>query len=574
VSDTFVPLAVRTAWRDDDRLGCGNFLFYALEGSPAPDRPLLRLHRPFAAFDGGAYRSLSLRELASLARRYAALYHQAGVLPRDCVAVYLDEGAACMVHYTALTSLGAIPVLVNGAMKPGIAARFIGGIGVKAVYTDPARLAAMVAEAGLLGVTPLTDRTAAEAEERGGGLLPSVYPYRHAPNDPVLICHSSGTTGMPKAITFEHRQFFAGIRTRLTSGRESERVLSALPHSHSAGIAFPMYYMLMGVPVLIMSDLSGGAVLAEIEAFRPTTVIAFPQTYAELAELEPAGRDTASVEYWMNTGDCAHERHIRPLIRAGSHIRGGRREKGSVFLDGLGSSEMGFTLFRKIHSSRTTVYGRCVGYPNEFVDAAVLSPEGETLPPGETGMLGIKSPTVTSGYWNQSSLTYRSRLSGYWLTGDMVYKDDQGMFFHVDRVQDVIRGPNGPVYSLLLEEEALNAHSLIRECAVFGVPAGDGFERAAAVLLTAPGASLTAQEWLALLNEALGRAGLSRLVFLAVTGDKDDLPCGPTGKILKRALRERYRDALTGPHAPTGAQAGSAADEADIGAATAACRPE
>ena len=107
-----------------------------------------------------------------------------------------------MVHYLALTSLGAIPVLVNGAMKPEIAIRFIGRIGVKAVYTDTRRHAAISADAdescGLL----ITDAIAAGAE--GGWQdrsLPSIYPYRHAPGDPVLICHSSGTTGMPKAIT-------------------------------------------------------------------------------------------------------------------------------------------------------------------------------------------------------------------------------------------------------------------------------------------------------------------------------------------------------------------------------------
>lgn len=567
VSETFVPADVRERWQNDERLGCGNFLSHALEGSPAPDHPLLWLHKPFASYVGAAYETLSLRELESLARHYASLYHRLGVEARDCVAVYLDEGVGSMVHYLALTSLGAIPVLVNGAMKPEIAVRFIGRIGVKAVYTDTRRHAAISADADESCGVLITDGIAARAE--GGWQdrsLPSIYPYRHAPGDPVLICHSSGTTGMPKAITFEHHQFFAGIRTRLSVGRDSERVLSALPHSHSAGIAFPMYYMLIGSPVLIMSDLSGEAVLTQAESFKPTTVIAFPQTYAELAELDPASRDTDSIEVWMNTGDSAHERHIRPLISAGSHIRSGRREKGSTFLDGLGSSEMGFTLFRKIHSIRTKIYNRCVGYPNEFVDAAVLNPDGETLPPGPVGMLGIKSPTVTSGYWNQSELTYRSRLNGYWLTGDMVYKDQQGMFYHVDRIQDTIRGQHGPVYSLPMEETALNAHAHIRDCSVIGIPAGDGFERPAAVLLIAAGSGLTPAGCLALVNRALEQAGQSRLAFLAVTEAKEDLPCGPTGKILKRALRERFQDALKNPNTLPSMD-GVAFDTADSGSA-------
>jgi acyl-coenzyme A synthetase/AMP-(fatty) acid ligase len=332
-----------------------------------------------------------------------------------------------------------------------------------------------------------------------------------------------------------------------------------------------MYYMLIGVPILIMADLSGQAVLDAAEAFKPTTVVAFPQTYAGLSELDLDSRDIGSIEVWMNTGDSAHERHIRPLVQAGSQERNGKREKGSVFLDGLGSSEMGFTLFRKIHSVRTETYNRCVGYPNEFVEAAVLGPDGELLPPDAVGMLGVKSPTVTSGYWNQSALTYRSRLNGYWLTGDMVYRDDKDMFYHVDRIQDTIRAADGPVYSLPMEEAVLNAHLDIRDAAVIGLPDLDGFEQPAAVLLVTQNSGLTAGSWLELLNRALVARSMRRLAFLAVTEDRKQLPCGPTGKTLKRELRERYRSALTDPEAalPDGTLAIDAAAAVPVGRAAA-----
>jgi acyl-CoA synthetase (AMP-forming)/AMP-acid ligase II len=206
---------------------------------------------------------------------------------------------------------------------------------------------------------------------------------------------------------------------------------------------------------------------------------------------------------------------------------------------------MGFTLFRKIHTVRTTSYNRCVGYPNEFVEAAVLSPEGEQLPEFVVGMLGVKSETVTSGYWNQSALTYGSRLNGYWLTGDMVYRDAQGMFYHVDRIQDKLRTASGAIYTLPMEEAVLNSHPGVRDCAIFGIDGGDGYDRPAAVVLTASSHALTADEWLAHLNRELEVKGLARLAFLAITREREQFPVGPTGKILKRMLRERYRSALT-----------------------------
>ena len=174
MSETLLHGGRPGAMAEQRAAGCGNFLSHALEGSPAPDHPLLWLHKPFASYVGEAYETLSLRELESLARHYASLYHRLGVESRDCVAVYLDEGAGSMVHYLALTSLGAIPVLVNGAMKPEIAIRFIGRIGVKAVYTDTRRHAAISADAdescGLL----ITDAIAAGAE--GGGRITACHP--------------------------------------------------------------------------------------------------------------------------------------------------------------------------------------------------------------------------------------------------------------------------------------------------------------------------------------------------------------------------------------------------------------
>jgi len=103
--------------------------------------------------------------------------------------------------------------------------------------------------------------------------------------------------------------------------------------------------------------------------------------------------------------------------------------------------------------------------------AAVLDDDGRELAAGVAGRLGVRTPTVTLGYWNDSNLTMKSSLSGYWLTGDVVRRDEAGRFYHLDRVPDVIHTANGAVYSLPMEEAILAGSPQVCDCAVFAVAA-------------------------------------------------------------------------------------------------------
>jgi hypothetical protein len=107
-----------------------------------------------------------------------------------------------------------------------------------------------------------------------------------------------------------------------------------------------------------------------------------------------------------------------------------------VFTDGLGSSETGYSLFHNGHQPGKPKFERCVGKPMSFAEAAVLAEDGTPLPPGEPGRLGVRSPTLTPGYWNDSLTFHRLRLGGYWLTGDLAYRDEENNFYHLDRAPD------------------------------------------------------------------------------------------------------------------------------------------
>ncbi len=539
---TLLPEALRKKHAENLDLGCGNFLHVAAAVSPKADQPHIWMDTPCKVFTGETFSTLSLNELRHIVDTVASWYYGIGVRAKDPVAVYVGEGMQNIIHYLALNAIGAIPAIVNGNVPPAIAAKWIEKVGAQGLYTDAAHQPLIAPH--IRGNRALryfvTDETAAQTFRPA---LPSVYPYKHVENDTVLIGHSSGTTGIPKAVQFQHQQFFYGIRYRLglPFPEGSERILSALPHSHSAGIAYLMLAVLQGCSTMVLSTNKPEVVLPAIETFEPSMVVAFPETYVLLGDSDLEAHDLSSIRLWFNGGDAAHETHIRKLIQQGHHLVEGKRVPGSVFIDGLGSSEMGFSLFRNVHTPATEHYNRCIGKPLDWVDAAVLDDNGEALPPYRVGKLGVKSPTITPGYWNDSALTAKSQLGGYFLTGDLFYADEKGRFFHVDRIPDVIRTKDGVVYSLETEELLMKEFPAISDCTVVSAAVENGVGTALALVRLKKGESAATDKLLADFNQKLrseGKNPLGAVVF----ADSPDIPLGPTGKVLKRELREHFRE--------------------------------
>ena len=549
---TLITDEARAALAANAALGAGNFLAHAIAVSPAPDAPVLYMEKPLVTPSGRRLEHLSLADLRRESDALAAWYRAQGVRAADVVGVYLDDGVEYLIHYLALVRIGAIGALTNGNMEPRIAAGLFARIGAVMVFTEPGRGGAVqphLPDGSSVRrlATNLDLARAAAAGEYGQPIDPAVI-FEHHAGDPIMIAHSSGTTGIPKAVPLEHDKFFYGIRYRLRQPRlpGGERILSSLPHSHNCAIAYIMLALLGGTPVYITSEHAGREVLKRIEEFRPSMVVSFPQTFVEMTECAMESYDLGSVSFWFNGGDAAHEPHIRRLIACGSRVRDGKRVPGSVFIDGMGSSEMGFSLFRNVHvHAQPSHFGRCVGTPLEWVEAAVLDEDGRRLAAGQIGRLGVRAPSVTTGYWNDSALTAKSRLGGFFLTGDLAYTDDGGRFFHVDRTPDAINTAAGLVYSLWSEERLLTGVGAISDVAVVGRPDGDsGYASAVAFVRLRPGFKASQEELLAEANAALLAKEMPPLAELRLVGF-DDVPLGTTGKVLKRKLR----DLLTGSKA-------------------------
>jgi acyl-CoA synthetase (AMP-forming)/AMP-acid ligase II len=570
---THRSMAQRLRLTVDPRLGAGNVFWHAWRVATDRDRPLV-FHPDVTAedWDERELPGYSLDDIRRTVIRYAHWYRSRGVLPGTHVGVCTRNGLYGLLHHIAVTSLGAVVVHCNPRMAAPTAAEYFTRTRIGVLVAD-ADLLAAVTEAwtgpdGNRAKTIVTEdiRRLDATAPRPSGPLPG-FPHRHRGDDLVMISHSSGTTGRPKAPVFTHASFFGGRRARLWSfpSLRSDRMLTALPQSHSAGISHLTMALLLGIPSLVLDATDGASLTRAINRFRPTFVLGFPLTLAEVDVTRITPYAAQGLHTWNGMGDASHERHIRPLTAVGMRREGRKKTAGSAYVDGLGSSEMGMVLLRTVHTPQTTRYDRLIGRPIKAVErAAVLDEQGRELPDGEAGLLGVVTRSVTPGYWDDPALSQESLLNGYFLTGDVVRRDPDGRWYHLDRTPDVIHTVDGPVHSLPLEESVLLTTQAL-DAAVIAVDDPDcpGRSLPAAVVLYRDAGERSPQCLLDVCNTALLRKGLHPLSALVLAADREDLPVGPTGKVLKRSLRERHRLLLSEPARPrtarTRAVAGAAA---------------
>jgi acyl-CoA synthetase (AMP-forming)/AMP-acid ligase II len=534
---------LRAVLAADPELGAGNVLLRLAEHGAGMDTPRVTFDTGFDTI--AAWTPLSLRTLTERAAARAEWFARHGIGRRDPVAVYVTSAADVLLNFFALTWLGAIPALMNGSMPTEIAVEYIRRLRAVGVILDAehAGLAALDLGAPILG----------DAAETGTG-DPSRAPahYRHHPDDPVAITHSSGTTRMPAAVVHSHQSLFAAVRAvRLTEPRQHGpvRELSAFPQAHTAGVIILNEALCNGYELLCLSEQggtferSGEAIIDAIERWRPTAVYGFAVTWAELARYDLTARDVSSVRFWSNSGDCAHEAHIRRLVAVGSHHAyskdGVVSLPGSRFNDTLGSTEMGYGGFGISHFPGSERYNRCVGKPQPFAEIILVDPRtGQEVPTGEVGMVAMKSPTLALGYWNDSVNTFRTRLNGYYLTGDLMYRDEDGYFYHVDRASDAVDlGGGNWLYTALSEERILKRCPDVRDCTVLAARGDDGKLAAEVLLLLAADAD-PARDREGEVRAALGEVSAA-VPLRIVTIPDDEIVVGPTGKVRKFLMRER-----------------------------------
>ncbi|OHX21881.1 class I adenylate-forming enzyme family protein [Chromobacterium sphagni] len=525
------------------------------------ERELIELAQPLAWTGRQAW---SAGQLLETVNALSACWLGQGVVPGDRVAIYKANDFDYFLFSAAAIRIGAIAVPMNANVAPDIAGLYMERMGVSLLLTDCAAWARLQPFApATLRQTVLADSPAMQAGERAHGLAALLrQPQAPAPlrprgaADPLYIVHTSGTTGMPKGVILKSEGVAQSLRSivlfNLVSPRDSASF--ALPLNHQVSQLYLHGSLLMGVRCIINGDLSAPALLRQLEQKRPTVFFGFPITYTRLMIAGAQDHTLDSVRIWGTTADASHEVQQRAFLPKGSFFRRlGLPVDGSLFIDGLGSSEVGIAALLRIATPWTRRFDRRVGRKTPLgPQIKVADSEGLPVAKGRPGLLMIKGKSMFGGYWNAHDVLYASSRDGWWFTGDVVREDADGEMIHLDREVDVIHTRSGPVYTLPLEEIILKRAGVL-DVTVFGVrPQAGAPELSAAVVALRADAAPIAPD--ALLRELNGQLEPEqRLSHLWITA-WEDFPIGATGKTLKRRLRERY-NALLQPETITASPA-------------------
>lgn len=476
------------------------------------------------------YRALNLR-----ARALAAwLTEEYGVRQGDRVAMLAANAPEYLDAFFACALLGAILVPLNWRLTPRELAVVLGDCAPCLLLHDAEhRQRAATAAEQVFGALP-TLRLVPTWAFPGARpeLAARVAPFQTADGEePALILYTSGTTGVPKGAMLSHRMItWNAINTQVSWGLwDTDVTPTFAPFFHAGGLnvlTTPLYHC--GGTVVLLRSAEPGAVLRAIAAERCTIVFAVPTVFQTMMEHDEfASTDFSSVRVCVTGGSSCP----MPVIQRYA-------DRGLVCRQGYGLTEVGVNCFSLAPEDALRKAGS-VGRPVFHSRARIVDDEGREVDPGMVGELALAGPHVCSGYWGRPDATAEAYRSGWWHTGDLVRRDEDGYYFIVGRRKDLYISGGENVYPAEVEG-VLATHPAIADVAVIGEPDPKWGEVGMAVVVPRSPGSLTATEVLAFCDGKLARYKIPRRVVFA-----EALPRNAMGKVIKTELRSRYVDSET-----------------------------
>jgi fatty-acyl-CoA synthase len=305
------------------------------------------------------------------------------------------------------------------------------------------------------------------------------------------------------------------------------RYLAVAPISHAAGMLI-MPTLMRGGTVVLQRRFDPAAWLHGVAGDRATISLLVPtMIYALLDHPELDRTDLSSLQTLMYGASP-----ISP-----TRLAEGIERLGPVFCQLYGQTEssgQGTCLWRGQHDPSDPRRLTSCGTPMPFNRVAILDAENNPAPDGEAGEICIQGASVMDGYWKQPELT-ETTLAGGWLhTGDIGVRDEEGFFYIVDRVKDMIVSGGFNVFPREIED-VLGQHPAVSACAVIGVPDEKWGEAVRALIVLRPGGTVEAAELISLVRDKKGPVYAPKSVEFI-----DSLPLTPVGKADKKVLRARY----------------------------------
>jgi long-chain acyl-CoA synthetase len=460
------------------------------------------------------------RLLAGAAAKVAGWLTELGVQPGDRVAVTLPNIPQMPIIYYGILWAGGVVVPINPLYK----AREFGFV---LADSDSKVLFAWdgVAEEAEKGAAEAGTQFIPVSATEFTGLLMQ---HEAAPfverddEDTAVVLYTSGTTGSPKGAELTHANMArnAQVSVDLMSLTPDDVVFGGLPLFHSFGQTVGMNAAVSaGATLTLLPRFEPTKALEVLARDRVTLLLAVPTMYVALLQHPDKGSYDVSSLRLCGSGGASLPVEV---------LRGFEQAFDAILLEGYGLSETS-PVASFNHADRERKAGS-IGQPVAGVEFRLIDDQWQDVAEGEIGEIAIKGHNVMKGYLGQPEATAVAIRDGWFRTGDLARRDDEGYYYIVDRAKDMIIRGGFNVYPREVEE-VLYEHPAVATAAVVGIPhAALGEEVAAAVTLK-PGASATEDELREFTKERVAAYKYPRVVWIT-----DQLPMGPTGKILKREI--------------------------------------
>lgn len=498
----------------------GPSAIFRVHGAAHPDRPAFQ-------FDG---RTLSYGEVDERIDRLATGLRQRGLGSGDTAVSVVRNRPEAVELSAAMSRLGGSTVAVSWRSTATELAYVAQHSGAKAIFF----------EADLWPVIEAAHRqlksVSASALFPVGGEIPGQTsietllqskPDRHFdPREGAVIIYTSGTTGRPKGAVRRFgigqiKGFFAFICE--TPMRVDDRHLSVCPMYHSTGLGFVGMTLMLGGTVVIQREFDPEQFLATVERERITTTAIVPTMLYRLMALP----DDVLHRYDL--------RSLRAVFCGGAQLPGplalqALDRLGPVLYNFYGATETGLVTLATPHDLRAAP--GTIGHPLPGTEILLLDEQGQPVRQGEVGELYARNAMLVEGYYADEASTRASMHDGFFSVGDLARQDETGRYFIVGRKRDMVISGGVNIYPAEIET-VIESHPAVAQAAVIGLPDPEWGEKLRAFVVPKHGQSITGETLRNFCRERLAGPKVPReWVFV------DALPSNPTGKILKRELKE------------------------------------
>ena len=469
---------------------------------------------------------VTYREMNRRTNRLAHLLRAHGVGRGDRVAILAANVPLYPEAYFAAAKLGAILVPVNARYKEVEVEYAVVQSEARLLLFGPefapmidglrAKLEAVESVLALDSVPKLLE-TASDDE-------PQATVDEH---DPHVMLYTSGTTGSAKGVLSSHRSYVlaaAQSQNGLRLGEEDIGV-SMFPMFHMGGWALPLGLWWSGATAVILPKAEPEACLRAIERERATYFYGIPTLFQWMMEVPGFARfDLSSLRLIASGTSAMSEDQVRA-------IRQSFPTAAMVII--YGSTEAGpVTMLRPPDVLRKPT---SVGKPALNVDVRIVDPAGVDVGAGAAGEILCRSEFLMLGYWKMPEATEEALRGGWYHTGDLAVRDEEGFLHIAGRVKDMIKTGGENVFPAEVEA-VLGDHPAIREAAIFAVPDPVWGESVAAAVVRAEGASITAEQVVAHVKGRLAGYKKPKHVFFLC-----ELPkTAATGRVQKTLLRDAF----------------------------------